>query len=313
MGEEKQTRPPGSSAPGLPGQRSYSLQLPHLESSTSSSLLRWAKGLEVVTLDVKDAYLNVPQVSPVLIYVDKALVEEGAVGEVPFILERLLPGQRIAAAEWFQFVKEMLVEGGMENFPKEPTLFRAKGEDDTGMILHADDGILASTRQARGALVGVLAKKVEVKTSDPLEIGQEIEFLKRRYIRCEDGVIMMSGTKHLEGLLNSLGHDIKERDAPADGSFVEEDNSEELNEAKKKLYQECVGRLLYLSLEPHPSGHPVQRLGAGGKDGTANGHGFQMASQSHWLLEAGPGDRFPHQARQARRQPGAQRQLCWSQ
>ena len=100
---------------------------------------------------------------------------------------------------------------------------------------------------ARDKVLEVLKKKVEVKVSDPFGPGSELEFLKRRYIWCSEGAIMMSGTKHLEGLLDALGHDIKERDAPADTSFVEEDKGEELNEAKKKLYQECVGRLLYLS------------------------------------------------------------------
>ena len=81
--------------------------------------------------------------------------EDGGVGEAPFILERLLPGQRVAAAEWFQYVKEMLVEAKLENFENEPTLFRGTGpDDDTNLILHADDGILASTPEARGSRQG---------------------------------------------------------------------------------------------------------------------------------------------------------------
>ena len=207
-----------------------------------------AKGLEVTTIDVKDAYLNVPQKAPVVITVDRSLVEDGGVGEAPFILERLLPGQRVAAAEWFQYVKEMLLEADLENFEKEPTLFRGTGlDDDTNLILHADDGILASTQKAREKVLGVLKRKVEVKVSDPFGPGCELEFLKRRYLWCSEGATMMSGTKHLEGLLNALGHDIKERDAPADTSFVEEDKGDELTDSKRKLYQECVGRLLYLS------------------------------------------------------------------
>ena len=116
-----------------------------------------AKGLEIVTLDVRDAYLNVPQKTPVIM-VQASLFEDGAAGEVPYVSEHLLPGfrgQRIAAAEWFQFVKGMLVDGGMEKFSKEPTLFRASDpSSDTNMILHADDGMLASTRQAPGGVAG---------------------------------------------------------------------------------------------------------------------------------------------------------------
>ena len=116
------------------------------------------------------------------------------------------------------------------------------------MILHADDGLLASTREARERLLQTMGTRVEVKVSEPLlAVGDEVEFPKRRYILTEEGVIMMSGTKHLEGLLNALGHDIKERDSPADATFLEPDNSAELNPEKKQMYQESVGRLLYLS------------------------------------------------------------------
>ena len=38
---------------------------------------------------------------------------------------------------------------------------------------------------------------------------------------CEEGVIMMSGTKHVEGVLKALGADIKERDAPANASVAQ--------------------------------------------------------------------------------------------
>ena len=83
--------------------------------------------------------------------------------------------------------------------------------------------------------------------SDPLlAVGDEIEFLKRRYIMTEEGVIMMSGRRHLEGLLAALGK-VKDRETPADASFLEPDNSEELTAAQKKVYQESVGRLLYLA------------------------------------------------------------------
>ena len=79
--------------------------------------------------------------------------------------------------------------------------------------------------------------------SDPLlAVGDEIEFLKRRYIMTEEGVIMMSGRRHLEGLLAALG---KVKGVSA--SFLEPDNSEELTAAQKKVYQESVGRLLYLA------------------------------------------------------------------
>ena len=87
------------------------------------------------------------------------------------------------------------------------TLFRDERPGcDTGLVLHADDGLLASTPAARQALEKVLAKKVKVQISSPLkEVGDELEFPKRRYVKLEDGIAMYSGQKHVEALLEAMG------------------------------------------------------------------------------------------------------------
>ena len=90
--------------------------------------LAQGKGLELVTLDVKDAYLNVPQKTKVIIQVDAALFGVPGGGLITFVLERLLPGQRIAASEWFIFIRDILSEAGLQGFPKEPTLLRAESK-----------------------------------------------------------------------------------------------------------------------------------------------------------------------------------------
>ena len=82
-------------------------------------------GLRVVSLDIKDAYLQVPQPSPAVITVDAKVFGNDQEGQVTYVLERLLPGQRVGASAWYNFAKQMLEESGMENFPKEPTLFRS--------------------------------------------------------------------------------------------------------------------------------------------------------------------------------------------
>ena len=61
--------------------------------------LAQSKGLELVTLDIKDAYLNVPQKTKVIIQVDAALFGDSGGGLITFALDRLLPGQRVAASE----------------------------------------------------------------------------------------------------------------------------------------------------------------------------------------------------------------------
>ena len=202
--------------------------------------------LELVTLDVKDAYLNVRQRNPVVIKVDERLVGGSTRRMVPYVLEYLLPGQRAAASEWFDFMVNLLGEAGLTGFPKEPTLFRGEGPDLTKMVLHADDGILAATRERREALVSQVGKRVEVQVSEPLSISQGIEFLKRRYYLDSHGIIMYPSTKYLDSLLAAVGS-VRGREAPTDNAFLEPDTSEALNENEARVYRECTGRLLYLS------------------------------------------------------------------
>ena len=48
--------------------------------------------LELTTLDIKDAYLNVDQPTKVVIRVQASILEEGAPGEMTLVLDKLLPG-----------------------------------------------------------------------------------------------------------------------------------------------------------------------------------------------------------------------------
>ena len=52
-------------------------------------------------LDVKDAFLTVPQDKPVKI----------KVGKEEFLVERNLPGQRMGAKKWYLFLKKLHGEG----------------------------------------------------------------------------------------------------------------------------------------------------------------------------------------------------------
>ena len=183
-----------------------------------------------------------------IIEIDRSVFGEPGGGTLELVLDKLLPGQCIGASAWFDYAKALLQEGGMTNFVKEPTLFKHTDADNqTGLIMHADDGMLASTPKEREKLVGVLISKVKLQVSEPLRnVGDEVEFLKRRYVMVPGGVAVYSNTKYLSALLKTCGDKVRNRDAPADASFLEPDTSKELGPADAKVYRESVGRLLYL-------------------------------------------------------------------
>ena len=140
-------------------------------------------------------------------------------------------------------------QANLESYTKEPTLFKSteKGKD-TGRILHADDGLLASTASERAKFEETFGSHVMLQVSLPLvNVGDSIEFLKRRYVKTLEGVVVYSNGKYLESLQGTLGSRVKPRDSPADNSFLEPDGSKELGFEEAKVYKESVGRLLYLA------------------------------------------------------------------
>ncbi|CAE7781054.1 GIP [Symbiodinium sp. CCMP2592] len=218
---------------------------------TVHTLISYAitNNLQLTTLDVKDAYLNVDQPGKAIIQVDAGLLEEGAVGFKTLVLNKLLPGQLVGASAWFDCASSMLSEARLENFPKEPTVFKTTDKGGkSAIILHADDGLLASSASERERIVKVVSSKVVVQVGEPMiHKGDHFEFLKRRYVKTKDGVAVFSNAKYLEALIKAAGPNIKSRDSPADASFQEVDATKELDPTKAKTYKECVGRLLYLS------------------------------------------------------------------
>ena len=106
------------------------------------------------------------------------------------VLDKLLPGQRVGASAWFELAKSILTEAELESFPNEPTVFRAKLKGNASwLILHADDGLLASTAAERARIIGVFGGRVTVQVGTPMAyVGDSFESLKRRYVRLEEGV-----------------------------------------------------------------------------------------------------------------------------
>ena len=129
---------------------------------------------------------------------------------------------------------------------KEPNLFRNVDDDnDPMLVLHANHGLLAAMAHEREELVKRVGAKVKVQVSAPMkDICDELEFLKRKYVKAKEGILMFSGRKHVDGLIAAPRTKVLERDSPSDHTFLEADNSKELGSQEAKLFRECVGRLL---------------------------------------------------------------------
>ena len=109
----------------------------------------------------------------------------------------------------------------------------------------------------------------------------------------EEGILVYSDKKHVEHLKKVMP--VKERDPPADGSFLQEDKSSPLEPGKAKLFREMTGRLLYLA-----STRPDIQFGVcslSSKMSTPTELGWQWL-KSHWLPGQAPGHWLPNKALQ---------------
>ena len=112
----------------------------------------------------QEAYLQVDQPTPMTVEIEGKLFGDPDGGTRTMVLDRLLPGQRIGASAWYLFAKDLLGKACLVNFEKEPTLFRSEVPGSrAGVILHADDGLLASTEEERTKLKSILREKVTVE------------------------------------------------------------------------------------------------------------------------------------------------------
>eukprot|EP00435_Cladocopium_sp_Y103_P036470 s676_g9.t1 len=80
--------------------------------------------LALASLDVGDAFLQVPQSSIVLIEIPQWALPEGRVGSGKrfWVLKKCLPGQRVAASEWNKFFTDVCERRNFESF--QGTIFR---------------------------------------------------------------------------------------------------------------------------------------------------------------------------------------------
>eukprot|EP00435_Cladocopium_sp_Y103_P019244 s76_g4.t1 len=119
-------------------------------------------GLAIASLDVGDAFLQVPQLATVLIEIPKWALQAGVHGGGShfWILKRCLPGQRAAASEWNKFFIEVCERYGFQNF--QGTIFKHK-EELAYISVHIDDLLVIGTKSFIHDFHEKLSKELKLK------------------------------------------------------------------------------------------------------------------------------------------------------
>ena len=248
------------------------------------------------SVDVKDAFLQVPQKIKVLCripseaeaIVAKMLgVEIDSLKHFRWKLKRVLPGQRDAALLWSDFCDDLLKNEGLERSTANPALYRLVVIIDgrkvirAVCIVHVDDLQLAGIVEVVVPLLERLQKKVKLQVEGPFltpeerEAGyslQHVRFLKRKYTLEDHELRISIDPKYVKKLTEVLQLDKKQsrkpKQTPCASSSSEPDNSAALPPAEAATHRSAVGMLLYVAHDRPDIQFSVRSLSCGMKEPT---------------------------------------------
>ena len=203
--------------------------------------------LELWTADVKDAFLNVPQESPLQI---KEPQDDGTVTH--WLVCRCIPGQRIGTKSWFEFLCDSLAELGLRPVPAAPAILAGPG---LAVTTHVDDlQVLGKHLPVQGLWQQFEKKKLKVVTQGPcVRTGGRCEYLKRTFEVCQEGLLVRPHPKYVDSLVKLYGlQNAAGKKNPCSGQFnkareAEDEVGHQVPEAEWRKFQTAVGILHYLS------------------------------------------------------------------
>ena len=222
------------------------------------------------TVDVKDAFLMVPQPSD-----ENAYVTRG--GKV-FKLGRVLPGQRTAASQWFKEFKTKAEKHGMECDSMQPSLMRLKEDPHRPgkrlyITIHVDDlFVVGDENEAKKFFKNLEEQegwKLE-KKNGPFKDMDRFDYLKRKMEIVENGCEVRPDDSHIRELAKLAGTEKRSyKLTPCANDFNKlSKEDEKMPEEKWLSYRSCVGKLLYLSPDRPDIQFVVQGLAAFMKEPT---------------------------------------------
>ena len=192
----------------------------------------------LASLDIKDAFLQVPQEHVVSV----------TLHGTEYVVLRNLPGQRLGAKAWYWFFRNFATDSmQFEWCDVQPCLAKCGRNV---FMLHVDDLLFTGSRKFwNETFLPLMQQKFSVSYNVLGEVGSTVSFLKRRLVMMDDGVMLVPGTaasKVVECFEKHFGH-ARVQKVPTDASLQQEDHSQFLSAEDSKKFRSVIGLLLYLA------------------------------------------------------------------
>ena len=217
--------------------------------------------LQIGALDVKDAFLMASQEEPVQITTTNG----------KFKVKKNLPGQRLAAKAWYDYLVSFLKKRGVEFSKENPCVGKRAGR--LFLLLHVDDMMICGCKDEVQKLIAELKTEFVIAYKLAQFPGDEFEFLKRTYRLCDDGMDIMPGRygETMVKLFEERYGAVKCQQVPCGDEAQEISSTVLLPEDEASLYRSLVGSGIYLSQERIELGYVIKQL-AGGMSSPTCGH-----------------------------------------
>ena len=217
--------------------------------------------LQIGALDVKDAFLMANQEEPVQITTKNG----------KFKVKRNLPGQRLAAKAWFDYLVTYLMKKGVEFSKENPCVGKRNGK--LFLLLHVDDMMICGCKDEVQKLIAELKMEFTISYKLAQSPGDEFEFLKRTYRLSDSGMDIMPGRydETMIKLFEEKYGTVKCQQVPCGDEAQEISNTVLLPEDEASLYRSLVGSGIYLSQERVELSYVIKQL-AGGMSSPTCGH-----------------------------------------
>ncbi|CAE7459637.1 unnamed protein product [Symbiodinium sp. CCMP2592] len=238
----------------------------------------------VIPLDVRDAFLNVPQERPMLAKIP------GFASRMRFL--KMLPGQRDGTARWHQFIMNYIrEEHKLTSCAECPSVYKIvdpKGRVNPGLI-HVDDLCLVGFVQwLLKELVPSFEKTFEVSYEVACMPGDSFKFLKREHIILDDGILIKPLADHAVNMANLLDVPLHRKfPTPCTKELLMPDASKELDSARAAKYRSAVGIGMYVSQDRSDIAFTVRVLAQNLKAPTERGWQFAQRLAGYLVGTAG--------------------------
>jgi hypothetical protein len=172
-------------------------------------------------------------------------------------------GRRTAGAAWRQLFEDTVCGIPGYNFVRCPHEPCAYIDYKKGVLLihHVDDIRVTGKDQDLKFIMAHLAVKFWLKVGEIEKPGSEMKYLNRVKIRSEDSMVTIPDAKLIEDIIRLLGLETG-RTSPIPGKKLSKDEADLvlLEGLDIKLYQQCVGKAIYLSMDRADIQYPTKEL-----------------------------------------------------